>query len=1403
MSESGRSAGRVMMVGDAAIASHCLRRLVESGFEVVGCLPGSDAFAAECRIMGVRTFEVESSLDVLLDVPCDWILSVFNIRILPRRVIEHPSRGVVNFHDGPLPRYAGLYAPTRALIDGEKEHGVVWHLVDEGIDTGDLLVTEAVPIEEEDTALSLQLRCLEAGSRSFDRLIPMLRESSPSGRVQDRSLRTCFGHAQWSRRGIETDWRSSASEIRRLVAAHDFGPYDNPVGHPRCRLDGRWHALLDVDRCEDPQEDGVVVPPGTIWVTDEGALQVQCGEGRLVVRGIHPPIETTPGFRSCMVVRDDAELDAIEAWDERRFREEFFWRNRISRIGSNFSWHEDGDLVSMDLGDCFDDLVGGLIACHALHDDHAIEFALKWVEDDLHRDVGPGVDPALTELLHPLAPIRVPIDSEMKLGRLAERVGDTIAHARERGPFLRDIPDRVGAGGRPLVDPERMPVRVVDSTSDHLASPATWTFQKSDSGTWSVRGPRWAMQSFADLFEHRRRLLQENPDASVASLPRVVGRTEADIETWEGSQSIPVPKSTLLIMADRLRRADPGKTFVDDPKGGGATDLEMAELVQAWSERLRVAGVVRGDVVPVALDRGTPLVAVMLATLFLGASFAPLDPLAPEERLRRVLEILEARVGVASSGFGLPQVGTQWLTSPSENVEMKGFFDGIERPAPDQVAFVLFTSGSTGKPRGVRITHRNIDQYLEVVAENIEPAAYDASAWTSSVAFDSSVAEVLYPSVMDGTIVVLDRSDLSSAASLSRVFRERRITGFGCATALWSTWVKHVSRTGDSIPPTLRHVDIGGSVAEPDVIRQWLDMAEPSVRLVNRYGPTETSVTVTMHEVDASSLTRQSIPIGRPERGTEIRILDDRCRRVPPGVEGEIWIGGGQVALGYLGTDRDQGGFQPLAGAEGRWFRTGDRAAWNSQGEILFGGRSDDQVKVGGYRVELGEIQQSISKIDDRFDFEVLSIGEGSERTLGVVVEAAVVDIEIDSWITGIEAGLERLLPAYAIPRRWRFVESIPRTPSGKTDRKSACRLLEDVDDGDASPGDPSSPDWVADQVGRVLGRRINDFSKSFFELGGDSLGAMRLHSILEEACGHSLPLTLVHAARGIEDLVDRVVRSASRTSVETIKHGHRRHLVAETPQATEILFMPGLHGEATLRHAWASLGDQCSIGAIDLDIDRCRFMLDRDRGPGRFAAFTTELVDLVIERADRKTPILMGYSIGGWIAFEIATVCRERGLELPPPILIEPGIHIGGGFIHRCRSMKDTVIDSILNLDPVRSLQQRLIRNQRSASDPDPRDPRGRLPDEKDLEFQRLLIDALGDHRPRAADVSIRLVLRRGRGRRFATWHRLALGGVETDWVDLKEHEDFFRYGSESILAGVVDRHRFGMRTDLEQTTR
>ena len=1387
--EDATGAVRVQLIGDAAVADGCLRRLIERGFDVVGCLPASDAFAGECRSRGIPTFDVDADLNVMLEVPCDWILSVFNLRILPPRVLQHPARGVVNFHDGPLPGYAGLYAPTRALLDGATAHGVVWHLVDEGIDTGDLLVTESVPIEADDTALALQVRCVEAGRRSFERLMPLLREETPDARAQDPSLRTCFGSKNWCRRGIETDWRSAVASIRRVVDAHDFGPYPNYVGRPRFRLDDRWHALIGASACEDLDCPNPESAPGATWTGDDGRLHVRCGDGCLVVDRSEPPVRAIEGAGLRMTVRDEAELLAIERWDAARFRTELWWRMRLGAFDQTGDWMGSGDSGEMVLGDGLEHLICGLVACHAIHGDDSIQFALGWSRAELRAGVGPGVDPEVTSLLHPLAPVKVPIDPTTGMGRLAESIEAALAETRRRGPFLADILDRTGVGEKPLLDPGRLPIRVLENTPDP-GPPACWTFRRATDGTWSVTGPEWAMGTFADLYEHRCGALERTSDGPMGGLPRVVGGTASMVRSWEGSQSIPAPESFMAVLMERLRAADLDRVFVDCVADGGATDREMAELTEAWMTRLRLAGVVAGDLVPVALDRGTPFVAVMMAVLCLGAGFVPLDPLAPDDRVRRILEILGTEVGVTEPGRAMPDDSMDWISAAPSTGKSCEVLHGIGRPEPDDVAFVLFTSGSTGVPRGVRLSHRNFDQYLETVAEAIHPLAYERSAWTSSVAFESSAAEVLYPVGLGGTIVVLDRADLASAASLTQAFRSRAISGFGCATALWSAWMKHVARIDQPIPETLRHVDIGGSVADPDLIRNWLELTDASICLMNRYGPTETSVTVTAHAIDATSIDHDSIPIGRPERGTEIRILDEAERRVPPGVEGEIWIGGGQVALGYMPIDQDQGGFRTLAGAEGRWFRSGDRGSWTPDGEILFGGRNDDQVKIAGYRIELNEVRQAIKGIEERREIDVLAIGTGTDRMLGVVVETGSMEIETDAWISDMETRLESVLPRYAIPRRWRFVESLTRTPSGKIDRMAARSLFAEMVVETPLVVDLDSPDWIAAQVGRVLGRRVDDPSRSFFELGGDSLGAMRLHAILEESCGRTLPLTLVHAARDIGDLFERLRKAASDGVVEKIANGHRRHGVVERPDRPTVLFLPGLHGEATLRHIWAPLGARATVEAIDLDLDRCRSVLDRGRGPGRFSDLISDVVDLVTEGTGESPPILVGYSIGGWIAFGVAAAWRRRGIDLPMPILIEPEIHVDGAFPDRLRHTMNAAIDSMSNLDPLRALGRRMTKDRGPSLLPDSRDPRGRLPDSRDREYAGLLIDALGAHRPRAAEVAVRLVFRRGRDRRFAAWHRLALGGVEVDRVDLSDHKDFFRFGSEGVLTGIVDRH-------------
>jgi acyl carrier protein/pimeloyl-ACP methyl ester carboxylesterase len=345
---------------------------------------------------------------------------------------------------------------------------------------------------------------------------------------------------------------------------------------------------------------------------------------------------------------------------------------------------------------------------------------------------------------------------------------------------------------------------------------------------------------------------------------------------------------------------------------------------------------------------------------------------------------------------------------------------------------------------------------------------------------------------------------------------------------------------------------------------------------------------------------------------------------------------------------------------------------------------------------------------------------------------------------------------------------------------------------------EPGTRHWILDQVERALGRREIDTSRSFFELGGDSLSAMELHAALEAGGGCSIPITLVHISQNIDDLFERYQTATRPGLARAVSTGHRCEALVERQGQPEVLFMPGLHGEAPLRLLWAPLGKSLSVSAINLDLQQCQLTVGANKASEGINALIQELAELILSRAHKAPPVMVGYSLGGWLAFGVARECLRRGVRVPAPILIEPEFHVSLGWARRARQSVNMRLDWLLNLDPIRKRVPRWRPWNAKVSGPDPRDPRGRLPDnvefrhngEIDLEFEQLLGASLQRHAPRPADVEILLVTRRWRGLRYAAWSRLALGGIRRERVPMRDHEDFYRYGSEEILVDLIRRH-------------
>jgi amino acid adenylation domain-containing protein len=437
----------------------------------------------------------------------------------------------------------------------------------------------------------------------------------------------------------------------------------------------------------------------------------------------------------------------------------------------------------------------------------------------------------------------------------------------------------------------------------------------------------------------------------------------------------------------------------------------------------------------------------------------------------------------------------------------------------ENAAYVIYTSGSTGRPKGVVVPHRALANYAAAAVElyGITPA--DRVLQFASLSFDAS-AEEIYPALLGGASLVLRTEEmLTDAATFFRRCAEWGVTVLDLPTAYWHELVAELERGAVRLPDAVRLVIIGGERALPERVAAWRRGVGDSVRLVNTYGPTEATVVATLAELqgreEAPLLADQPlppVPIGGPVPNGRAYVLDGDMRPLPIGARGELYVGGTGVARGYLGRPEltaDRFVPDPFSAEPGaRLYRTGDVVRWRRTGELEFVGRADDQVKVRGFRIELGEIEGVLLRHPAARD-AVVSAREdepGRTRLVGYVVPS-----DQAPSVAELRAHLKAELPEHMVPAAFVVLESLPKTGSGKVDRRAL-----------PAPDAPTVPaeSYVAPETeaerrlaeiwAEVLKVERVGTRDNFFELGGHSLLATQVVSRARIAFGAELPLRAV-----------------------------------------------------------------------------------------------------------------------------------------------------------------------------------------------------------------------------------------------------------------------------------------------------
>ncbi|HTQ30902.1 MAG TPA: non-ribosomal peptide synthetase, partial [Opitutaceae bacterium] len=530
-------------------------------------------------------------------------------------------------------------------------------------------------------------------------------------------------------------------------------------------------------------------------------------------------------------------------------------------------------------------------------------------------------------------------------------------------------------------------------------------------------------------------------------------------------------------------------------RGRAMTYGELLRRSQQTARYLRALGVGRGERVVVWMPRGIDVYAIMLGILQVGGTYVPLDPECPSDRVAYVVRDAGARVLMTAQALALEPnaVSCRVVVFEQEVGEIAG---GSARPltraetgtTPDDCAYIIYTSGSTGRPKGVMISHRAICHFVRAEGSVLKLQADDLVFQGSSLSFDMSLEEI-WPAWAAGATLLVGTTEMQRAGpDLAPILAAEGVT-------VW-TGVPTLLALQKPVIPTLRLLNLGGETCPPELVRRW---ARPGLRILNTYGPTETSITATFAELTPS----QPVTIGRPLPNYTAWILDENLEPVAIGKTGELCIGGPGLAMGYVGLDGlTAERFVPnprceSGGPDPRLYRTGDLARITSGGEIEFLGRIDSQVKIRGYRVELTEIESVLLADDSLKQAAVILWREaGKDNTLVAYVvprESGTCDE------TALRARLRRRLPAYMVPAIFEPLATLPMLTSGKLDQKRLPPPTRAAvsDRPLVPPGTPAErrlhAEWAA--VFAPAGVSIDD--DFFLGLGGDSLRAAELVSAL------------------------------------------------------------------------------------------------------------------------------------------------------------------------------------------------------------------------------------------------------------------------------------------------------------------
>lgn len=683
----------------------------------------------------------------------------------------------------------------------------------------------------------------------------------------------------------------------------------------------------------------------------------------------------------------------------------------------------------------------------------------------------------------------------------------------------------------------------------------------------------------------------------------------------------------------------------------GDVELNYAQLnkeVDKIACYLVANGIRQHDFIGIHLPRSLETVLAILATLKIGACYIPLDPSYPLERINFIIKdsgmkAILSKSDIPKHAFSIATINLDQISV--DNLKLNSYKINLEDPA-----YIIYTSGSTGRPKGVKVTHRNLINFTRLANLSLGTDQSDICLGTASINYALSVRQIFVPIAVGAKLVFASEESILDPEKLLHLIKNERITQIDLVPSHLRSLIFYLK----SLEPQLKNELLNNhlkriiTVGEPlsaELINMWYKDLNQQCPIINIFGQTETTGIICYYITKPTQSLTGIVPIGRPIPETEIFILDEELKRVPEGTEGELCVSNVCVADGYVNnTELTNSKFinnKFNSKSIYKIYRTGDLVV--SRNDIIFYiGRKDNQVKVRGMRVEIGEIEYAINEIANVEQAVVIPIKEDNNiRLIAFIKESIGSEINNDF----IKEYLSKKIPAHMIPNEIILITSFPLTPNGKIDR---LKLSEYIPRKDEIKVDFPINDIESKLLSlwqNVLRKNIISVNDDFFSIGGDSLSAVNLFILIEKVFQKHLPISILYQAPTISKLA-KILAESSKDKIDF------KSLVPIKPEGKKspMFFIHGAGGNILL---YKDL-----IKHLDPEIPMYGLQSKGLNGKDKILHSIEEMASHYLDEIKKIQPsgpyIFGGYCMGGTIAIEMAQNLKNQGEKVSAVFLFE-----------------------------------------------------------------------------------------------------------------------------------------------------